>query len=86
MRNKLINGNHSLNVVAVCGTRFSDSFMDKPIVSTLHLKKRKTSLPAARIRITSFQGGNNADSCFSAREVSPIENSAILCSRETEVG
>ena len=37
-------------------------------------------------RITRSQDGNSADSCFSAREVSTIGDSAILCSQETEVG
>ena len=37
-------------------------------------------------RITRCQDGNGADNCFSAREVSTNDNSAVLCLRETDVG
>ena len=49
VRLKLVNGNHSLSVLDMCDTAASISFLDKSIVSTLHLQGRKASLCVAEI-------------------------------------
>ena len=49
VRIKLVNGNHSLSVLAMCDTGSSISFVDKSIVSTLQLQGRKASLSVAGI-------------------------------------
>ena len=46
---KLVNGNHSLSVVAMCDTGSSITLVDKSIVSTLQLQGSKTSLSVAGI-------------------------------------
>ena len=49
VRVKLVNGNHSLSVLAMCDTGCSISFADKSIVSTLQLQGQKASLSVAGI-------------------------------------
>ena len=49
VRIKLVNGNHSLSVLAMCNAGSSISFVDKSIVSTLQLQGRKASLSVAGI-------------------------------------
>ena len=49
MRIKLVNGNHSLSVLAMCDKGSSISFVDKSIVSTLQLQGRKASFTVAGI-------------------------------------
>ena len=46
---KLVSGNHSLNVLAMCDTGSLISFVDKSIISTLQLQGRKASLSVAGI-------------------------------------
>ena len=50
VRVKLMIGNHSLSVLAMCNTRSSISFVDRSIVSTLQLQGRKASLWVAGIQ------------------------------------
>ena len=49
VRIKLVNGNHSLGILAMCDTGSSISFVDKSIVSTLQLQGRKASLSVSGI-------------------------------------
>ena len=49
VRIKLVNGNHSLNMLAMCDTGSSISFVDNSIISTLQLQGRKASLSVAGI-------------------------------------
>ena len=49
MRIKLKIENNNLSVLAMSDTGSSISFVDKSIVSTLHLQGRKASLSVARI-------------------------------------
>ena len=49
LRIKLVNGKHNLNVLSMCDTRSSISFVDKSIVSTLELQGKKASLSVAEI-------------------------------------
>ena len=49
MHIKLVNGNHSLNVLAMCNMESSISFVDNTILSTLQLQGRKASLSVAGI-------------------------------------
>ena len=49
VRVNLVNGNHSLSMLAMCDTGSPISFVDKSIVSTMLLQGRKASLSVAGI-------------------------------------
>ena len=51
VRIKLVYGNHSLSMLAMCNTESSISFVDRPIVSTLQLQGRKASSSVAGIHV-----------------------------------
>ena len=88
VRIKLVNGNHNLSMLAMCDTGSSISFVDNSQFNRIYTSaamQKSVFVSSRNSRITRCQDGNSADSCVSAREVSTIEDSAILCSRETEV-
>ena len=71
MRLKLVNGDLSLNFLPMCDTRSSISFVDKPIVSTLQLKRRKASLSVAGIHGSQDVKTEIVPKAVSAHEKSP---------------
>ena len=83
VRRKLVYGNHSLSVLAMCNTESSISFVDRSLVSTLQLQDRKASLSAAGIHVLQEVKTEIVPSIgFNAQDFSSIENNAILCSQE----
>ena len=63
---------------------FSISLVDRSIVSTPQLQGELVS--CRNPRITRCQDKNSTGSELSTQEVSTLDNSAILCSREIEFG
>ena len=70
VRIKLVNGNHSLSVLAICGTVSSISFVDKSILSTLQLQSRKASLSVAGIHGSQYFKTEIVPIALSAQEKS----------------
>ena len=51
---KVVKGNYNLSVLAMCNTRSSTFFVDRSILSTLHLQGKKVSL-----LVVEFRGSQN---------------------------
>ena len=85
VRIELVNGDLSLSVQAMCDTRSSIAFGGNRVYPAA-ARPKSAYVSSRNPRITRCQDGNSADSCFSAREVSTIDDNAILLSWENEVG
>ena len=77
---KLVNGNHSLSLLAMCDTGSSISFVDKSIVSALQLQGRKASLSVAGIH-----GSQDVKNEIVPIAVSALEKTRLLTSVEFSV-
>ena len=69
---KLVNGNHSLSVLAICDTGSSISFVEKSVVSALQLQGRKASLSISGIHISQDVNNEIVPIAFSAHEKSRL--------------
>ena len=78
----LLNGHHSLSLLAMCDTWSSLWFLDKSIVST---KRQNVFVRSRKPRNQKMRDGKSADNYLSTIEGSTIDNSEILYSWEFEV-
>ena len=86
VRIKLTNRDLSLNVLAMCDSGSSISFVDKSVVPKLQLRGRIAALSVAGIHGSQDVKTEIVPIAFSAWEVSTIDNSAVLRTRKTEIG